>query len=96
MVPFIQREPAAIASVVLAVINALILFGVVTVTGEQLAGLNIALVAVLGLFVRQSSTSTASPQLKAGTEVKVQGTTDSVIIAASPPGPTGVEGGAAG
>jgi hypothetical protein len=96
MIPFIQTEPAALSAAVIAVIQALILFGVVNVTVEQLAGLNIALVAVLGLFVRQTTTPTAAPTLSANTEVKVQGTSDTVIVQPTPPGPAGVEGGAAG
>ena len=93
MIPFIQREPAVIAGTVIAVLQALILFNVVQLTVEQLAGVNTALIAVLTLFVRQSSTPTSEPTLKANTEVKVQGTSDSVVIQATPPGPTGVEGG---
>lgn len=94
MIPFIQKEPAVIAGTVIAVLQALILFNVVQLTVEQLAGVNTALIAVLTLFVRQSSTPTASPTLATGTEVAVKGTSDSVVIAPSPPGPTGIEGGA--
>jgi hypothetical protein len=95
VIPFIQKEPAAISAAVIAVIQALILFGVVQITVDQLAGLNIALVAVLGLLVRQNTTPTAAPTLAANTEVKVQGTADTVIVQPTPPGPAGVEGGAA-
>ena len=94
MVPFIQREPAAIAAAIIAVLQVLVIFNVVTLTVDQLATVNTAMVLVLGLFVRQVTTPTASPTLSAGTEVKVQNTTDSVIIEKSPPGPVGVEGGA--
>jgi hypothetical protein len=51
--PF-EKEPAIIGAAVVAVLNALVLLGVVSLTPEQIAGINIALVAVLGLFVRQS------------------------------------------
>ncbi|MEO7667152.1 MAG: hypothetical protein ABIU97_08990 [Dehalococcoidia bacterium] len=94
MVPFIQREPAAVSAAVIAVLNLLQILGVVSLTADAVSALNIALVAVLGLFVRQNSTSTASPTLARGSEVTVQGTSDTVIVQPSPPGPVGIEGGA--
>jgi hypothetical protein len=93
MIPFLQREPAVIAGTVIAVLQALILFNVIQLTVEQLAGVNTALIAVLTLFVRSSSTPTAAPTLAAGTEVSVKNTSDTVIVAPTPPGPVGVEGG---
>lgn len=94
MIPLINREPAVVAGAVLAVIQVLVLFNVIQVDEIQLAAINTALVAVLTLFVRQSSTSTAAPKLEAGTEVTVKGTTDTVVVQPTPPGPTGIEGGA--
>ena len=91
MIPFIQKEPAVIAGTVIAVLQALILFNVVQLTVEQLAGVNTALIAVLTLFVRQTSTSTAAPTLATGTTVAVKDTEDSVVIAPTPPGPTGID-----
>lgn len=96
MIPIIQKEPAVIAAAVVAVLQAVILLGFLQMSAEQLAAINIALVAVLGLFVRQTSTPTASPTLEAGTSVAVKGTTDSVVIQPTPPGPAGVEGGGIG
>ena len=94
MLPFLQREPAVIAGAVIAVLNALQQFGVINLTADGLSAVNIALIAVLTLFVRQTSTSLSSPTLKANTEVSVKGTSDTVVIQPTPPGPTGVEGGA--
>ena len=93
MLPFIQKEPAAVAAAIVAVLNVLQLTGVVSLDGDTVSAINIALIAVLGLFVRQTSTSTADPTLKAGTTVNVQGSEDKVVIETSPPGPVGVEGG---
>jgi len=50
-----------------------ITFGL-NLTVEQVAIINALVVAGLGLLVRQAVTPTASPELKAGTAVKVQGT----------------------
>lgn len=91
MIPFIQREPAVVAGAVIAVLQALVLFNVVQVDEIQLAAINTALIAVLSLFVRQSSTSTAAPKLEAGTTVKVAGTDDVVVVQPTPPGPTGYD-----
>ena len=52
----LTNEPAAVSAAVIAVVNVFALFGVVSVTPDQLAGTNTALVLVLGLFVRQSVT----------------------------------------
>ena len=55
-------------------------------------GLPGVFIALLTLFVRQASTPTAAPTLPEGAEVTVQGTTDTVIVAPTPPGPIGIEG----
>ena len=91
MLPFIQKEPAAVAAAVVAVLNVLQLTGVVNLNGDTVSAINIALVAVLGLFVRHNVTPTSAPTLRAGTEVHVQGTSDAVIVQPTPPGPVGVE-----
>lgn len=96
MLPFLNKEPAAVAAAIVAVLNVLQLTGVVSLDGNTVSAINIALVAVLGLFVRQASTPTAAPTLATGTEVKVKDSSDTVIIAPSPPGPSGIEGGAQG
>ena len=94
MIPFINKEPVAVSAAIVAVLNVLQLLGVVNLDGDTVSAINIALVAVLGLFARQASTPTSAPTLKQGTEVHVQGTEDTVIVQPTPPGPEGVEGGA--
>jgi len=55
--------------------------------------------AFLGGFIaflaNTQTTPTSDPVLSAGTTVRVQGTTDTVTIQPSPPGPTGGENNAA-
>lgn len=55
-----------------------------------------ALVTFLGVFLaflaNTATTPISDPILKAGTEVKVEGTSDTVIVQPTPPGPTGLEG----
>ena len=92
MLPFLNKEPAAVAAAIVAVLNVLQLTGVVSLDGNTVSAINIALVAVLGLFVRQASTPTAAPTLASGTVVAVKDTSDTVTIAPSPPGPSGSDG----
>ena len=93
MLPFINKEPVAVSAAVVAVLNVLQLTGVVNFNADTVSAINIALVAVLGLFARQASTSTADPQLQAGTMVRVQDSDDVVEIQPTPPGPVGHEEG---
>ena len=55
----LAKEPVAISAAVLAVVNLGFLFGLYTVTTDQLAGINTAMVLVLGL-VRQTVTANAN------------------------------------
>ncbi|HMV76184.1 MAG TPA: hypothetical protein PKB00_16545 [Microthrixaceae bacterium] len=55
----LEQEPAVISGAVIVAVNALALFGVVTVSAEQLAGLNAGLAALLALFTRQTVTPNA-------------------------------------
>lgn len=55
----LEKEPAVVSGAVVAVVNALVLLNVVTLGAEQLAGANVAMVAVLSLLVRQSVTPNA-------------------------------------
>lgn len=91
-----QKQPAVIAGAIRTVLYVLVLAGVLVFGEQLLAGIALAVEVVLTLFVVSTSTPTAAPTLKSGTEVKVQGTTDTVVIAPTPPGPTGIEGGDAG
>lgn len=45
-------EPVALGAALQAVLNALVLLGVIDLNSEQLAGVNTAFVAVVALFVR--------------------------------------------
>lgn len=90
----LDKQPAVIAEGVRTILFVLVLTGVVNLTEELLAGIALAVSVVLSLFVWNASTSKTYPTLVEGTSVKVEGSEDAVIIAKSPPGPTGVEGGA--
>jgi hypothetical protein len=57
---------------------------------------NAVILTGASIWAASRSTPVANPTLKAGTSVNVQDSSDSVIIAPSPPGPQGVEGGADG
>lgn len=56
----LSNEPAVTGSAVVAVLNGLALLHVVALDGMQVAGINTALVAVLGLFVRSRVSPTAT------------------------------------
>lgn len=56
------KEPAVISAALVAVLNALVLLKVIQLQEDQIAGINIALVAVLGLFVRQSVFTASTAQ----------------------------------
>jgi hypothetical protein len=88
------KQPVAIAGAVRSVLMVLILVGLVSVGEEALAGIALALEVVLTLFVVSTSTPTNNATLKEGTSVKVEGTDDTVQIAAPPKQSIGIEGGA--
>lgn len=52
----LSKEPVAIGGAVVAVLNALVLLNVVSLDVPQITGINIALVAVLGLLTRKAVT----------------------------------------
>lgn len=52
----LTQEPVAIASTLTAVLNVLVLLSVFSLNAEQLAGINTAVVLILGLFVRKAVT----------------------------------------
>ena len=88
----LEKEPAALAEAVRTVLLLFVAFGIVKIGEQNLALVAIAVSVLLQLFVRQASTPKAAPTLASGTEVSVAGSQDKVIIAATPPGPTGIEG----
>lgn len=51
-----KTEPALLSAAVVAVLNALVLLNILDLSTDQITGINIALVAVLGLFVRSQVT----------------------------------------
>ena len=53
---FLKAEPAAISGAIVAVLNALVLLGVLSLDVDQVTGINVALIAVLTLLVRQNVT----------------------------------------
>ena len=50
---------------------------------------------IAGAIIKPRVTPISDPRLAAGTEVQVEDSDDTVIIEKTPPGPTGVEDGAA-
>lgn len=56
---FFNKEPVAIGAAVIAVANVLQLFGVIDASADQLAALNLAIGAVVGLFQRSKVSPTA-------------------------------------
>ena len=58
MLERIKNEPALLGGAVTAVLNALVLLDVVSLSVEQVTGINVALAAVLALFVRSKVTPT--------------------------------------
>jgi hypothetical protein len=55
-----QTEPALLSGAIIAVVNFANLMGWVSLTPDQMNGLNIALAAVLAVFTRQSVTSSVN------------------------------------
>lgn len=55
----IKTEPVAVSAAVTAVLNVLVLLGVLALDADQLAAINTAVVLVLGLFVRTQVKPTA-------------------------------------
>lgn len=88
-----DKEPAAIAEAVRVILPVLVLLHLVQLDPVALAGIVLGVSALLTLFVRNASTSKKAPTLASGTEVSVAGSQDRVVIATSPPGPIGIEGG---
>lgn len=62
----LSKEPVAIGSAIVAVLNALVLLGVMSLNVEQITSVNIALVAVLGLLTRTAVTPNSSVVLDQG------------------------------
>ena len=78
------REPALIAGAVDAIINLLIAFHVIALSGDQIAQINIALAAIFALIIRQAVTPMASPRLRIGTRVTTPTGGRAIVSGASP------------
>ncbi len=59
----VQSEPAYAAGAVMATINLLVVFNVVTLTGEQIASINTAVAAILAFVVRRAVSPTGAAAL---------------------------------
>lgn len=85
------KEPVVIAGGIRSILYVLVLMGLVILDDKQLAGIALGLELLLGLFARQGSTSTTSPNLTVGTAVN-----DGAAVVASvnpPPPPTSTDSG---
>jgi hypothetical protein len=89
----LQKQPSAIAGALRSILYIAVLAGLLVMDEKLLAGIALGAEVLLGLFVYNNVTPTASPTLAAGTEVSVKGSADTVVIQPSPPGPEGIEGG---
>ena len=100
------RQPAfwigLIVSLVLGAVRTLAGEGLISdaATGQVTNAVNavgelLILIAPLitGMLIQPQVTPVAAPKLKAGTEVMVQNSTDTVVIQPTPPGPVGIEDG---
>ena len=83
------REPAHIAGAVDAIINLLVAFHVIALTGDQIAQINAGVAAIFALIVRQSVTPMASPRLWIGTQMTTPAGAPAVVSGASPSQPRG-------
>jgi hypothetical protein len=78
------REPVAIAALIAIAINLALTFGL-KLTAEQVSLINALVIGVLMLIARANVTTTASPVLAAGTEVRTpSGST--AVVSPVPPG----------
>ena len=73
----VRTEPAIISGALVAVLNALVALSVISLSAEQISSINVALVAVLALFVRQSVTPTV--------RIGEAGDDDGPVVPADPP-----------
>jgi hypothetical protein len=78
------KEPVVIAGAVRSVLYVLVLLGLVAFDDKQLAAIALGLEVVLGLFARQTSTSSSQPTLTVGTPVNAGA---AVVASVDPPPP---------
>jgi hypothetical protein len=68
MKTILDKNPIQLSGAIMAVVNFLILMEWVTMTDKQVAGANVALVAVLSLFIVSKTTNTAKLEELSNTE----------------------------
>lgn len=66
---FVQAEPVAIGSALTAILNALVLLGVLDLSADQIGGINVAVAAVLGLLIRSRVTPVARADERGAADV---------------------------
>lgn len=79
----LQKEPVAIGAAITAVLNALVLLNVVSLDVPQITGVNIALVAILGLLTRRAVTPNPNVVLDKATTHK---RFEEIVVGTSPDG----------
>lgn len=62
-----KREPVLWQTAVMAIINLLVVFKILNLSGAEIGAINTALAAVLGVIVRQVVTPLADPRTADGT-----------------------------
>lgn len=93
-------QPATIPVAIAAVLSTgVALIGYVAGLDDTLKVLILAFGnSVIGLgtiiFLNARTTSSTAPVVQRGTEVAIEGSTDTVVVQPSPPGPVGIEDGA--
>lgn len=55
----LQKNPIQISGAIITMLNVLVMAGAITLRGEVVAGINTALVVVLGLFVANTTANVA-------------------------------------
>jgi hypothetical protein len=78
------REPALVAGAVDAIINVLVAFHVIMLSGDQIAQVNVVMAAIFVLIVLQVVTPTRSPKLPIGTRERMPAGGPAVVSGASP------------
>lgn len=82
----LDKQPVILAGAVAAVVNFLVVAGVIVVDAKTVAGGNAALVAVLGLFVNSKTSNTAVlDELGDTTVVAAQEAARATVRALAPP-----------
>lgn len=95
-----NQQPVAVGAAIAGVVSTAVALAAVLwpdrlspeLQAAIIAFANATIVAAAAVWAASRVTPVANPTLPAGTSVSVQGTEDKVVIAPTPPGPTGIEG----